>query len=871
MISGVRYLLALVLHKGNEYLGYMRAEFDLAETSDKVFFDFQGKQLLFYSCNSVVIPAKDSFCQHRVQLPTKFQHVGHNVVQIAFRNAYAVDGNGLHHFVDPEDKEEYVYSNFEPYAANKMFPCFDQPNLKAEYRLMTLTQPHWAVIGNTLETATLPASAAHAKLQDAHIPAAFLTPDLIASKFVWREFEPTPRISTYLMACIAGPYDVFASKSEPGIPAMRIFVRKSLKKFVTPYAEEFFHITSCGIKFYEGLFGQKFPFSKYDQIYCPEFNVGAMENAGAVTFTENYVFKDPPTFQTRIGFAETILHELSHMWFGDLVTMNWWNNLWLNESFATFISNLCMALAPGLETYRAAWVFFRKYKDWVYHEDQAPTTHPITAVVENTEDAENIFDGITYMKGASVLKQLYYLVSHETFCDGLKEYFAAHKWGNTELKDFIGALQNALHRAGSKLDLGAWVKQWLETKGMNEMRTAIEVKDGKIESFRILQGEADNADKVCRIHMLDIAFYDAEFKQTVLERVMVEDKPETLVEKVKGLPAPVAVLLNVNDYAYCKVSLDEKSIKEFQKGLNKVCDSLTRMIIWRSFWDMVRDGQTSSQEFLRLVVAQCLHEPDEAIFTGALSYASSAASWYVPREYSKEERSPIVEMLLKRFAVESSANEKKHIINYIISLACTLEHKKMLLHWLNEGTGAADAPLTQENRYSIIGKIYADVNFAMEEKKQLLDRELEKDKSDDGLRAKRECEAAIPTAENKAKHWLMFLDEKTKENEHMLFASMGGFNSRENRELLAPYVDKYFDAIINLFAKRSHTYAEGFFYALKPLDTSEEMIGRFEELLKKAPESEKTLRKIIREEISDSRRLLRAQKLYLACRSKKQA
>ena len=645
---------------------------------------------------------------------------------------------------------------------------------------------------------------------------------------------------------------------------MRIFMRKSLKKFVAPYAEEFFRITECGIKFYEDIFGTKFPFSKHDQIYCPEFNVGAMENVGAVTYTEHYVFKDPPTDDRILRFAETILHELSHMWFGDLVTMNWWNDLWLNESFATFISNLCMAKAPGLDKFRAVWTSFHKYKGWAYREDQEPTTHPITATIENTEDAENIFDGITYMKGASSLKQLYYLVSHEAFCDGLKEYFQIYKWKNTELKDFIGTLQRALKKRGSPIDLDAWSKQWLTTKGLNEVKPQFEIVDGKFKEFKVLQGSAVNGDPVCRIHMLDIAFYDKDFKMQTVERVLIEASPVTVVGQIKGMNAPVAVLLNVNDYAYCKSQIDTDSIGAFQQNLSKVTDPLTRMIIWRSFWDMVRDGQASSHEFLKLVATQGFYEKDEAILTGALGYASSATAWYVPKTYHKVEETPLYEMLLKRLGVETSPNIKKHLINYIIRFACTQDHKKLLLKWMHEGTGIIDAPLSQSNRYSIIEKLYEDASFDMQEKQKLLEKELDKDKSDEGLRAKRACEAAIPTAENKEKHWKLFLDESTKESEHNLFASMGGFSSWEQEELLKPYVGKYFEVLLDVFAKRSRTYAEEFFHMMKPREVSEEVSKQYEELQGKVKEEEKTLKKLVLEELADNKRTLTAQKLYLA-------
>lgn len=857
-------MLALILHKGDEYIGYMTADFELSDTSDKIFFEFQGSQLLFCSCNDTMIPGNEIFLKRRVHLPKKYQKVGHNKVIIAYRNEYATNGNGLHHFVDPEDKEEYLYSNFEPFSANKMFPCFDQPNLKATLKLVTVTPNNWVVVGNELELATIPLEKAGEKLKELNIPAVIISKELEINKFIFREFAATPAISTYLFACIAGPYDFFISNRKPGegFPPMRIFIRKSLKKYVEPYAEEFFNVTECGVKFYEQSFGRKFPFSKHDQIYCPEFNVGAMENVGAVTYTEYYVFKDPPTEETRLGFTCTILHELSHMWFGDLVTMNWWNDLWLNESFATFISFLCMSIGVGLYKYQTAWSKFHKNKGWAYREDQEPTTHPITTTVENTDDAENIFDGITYMKGASSLKQLYYLVSHDTFCDGLKEYFKTYEWKNTELKDFIGSLQNALKRAGSPIDLDAWVKQWLCTKGLNELRPEIISKDGLITEFRIHQEVSVNGDPICRMHMLDIALYDKTFKATTVKRVLVEPKPITIVGSLKGKPAPFATYLNVNDFAFCKIQLDAPSIPAFQEELNKIDDTLTRLMIWRSLWDMVRDGKASTKDFLGLVVKQAALEQVEPIFTSALGFSLAATTWYVPIEFHKKENIPLFDMVVKRLKIETSENMKKHLINNAISFACTHEHKLLLIQWLKEGIQVKDAVLSQHNKYAIIEKIYEDKEFPLEEKEKLLKQELDKDKSDEGQRAKKVCEAALPNAENKAKLWNWLLDENVKESEHMIFSAMAGFMSWEQEDLTKQYQEKYFDVLINVFEKRTKSYAQEFFYLMKPHDNTPAILAKFEDILKNVKSEQKTLKKLLFEEIEDIKRVMRAQKIY---------
>lgn len=863
-MNSLNYTLLLVLHKGKEYLGYMAAEYKLDKTNEKLFLDFEGSEVISCSINGTDVSPKEVFAKRRVQIPVKYQKEGENKVKVVFRNRYATDGNGLHHFMDPEDKEEYLYSNFEPFAANKMFPCFDQPNLKGSLLLLTITPENWVVIGNELEKTSAPVGEATKRLEELNIPAALISKGLTDAHYTFKEFAPVPAISTYLYACIAGPYGYFTSQRKPeeGYPPMKIYVRKSLQKYVEPFADEFFKITECGVKFYTDIFGYKYPFSKLDQIYCPEYNIGAMENAGAVTYTEHYVFKDPPTEGILLRFAETILHELSHMWFGDLVTMKWWNDLWLNESFATFISNLCLSKAPGLERYSAVWTAFHKYKGWAYREDQQPTTHPITAKIENTEDADNLFDGITYMKGSSVLKQLYYLVSHEAFCDGIKEYFQIYQWKNTELKDFIGVLQKALKKHGSNIDLDKWVNEWLCTKGLNELQPKFEVKDGVITDFKVIQTVAPNGDNVCRMHMMDIALYVEDFNQVTVKRVLVESQPETTVKEIIGKKAPTAVFLNENDYSYSKIRLDVGSIHAFQANLNKIKDNLTRMMVWRSFWDMVRDGVTSAEEFLKLVTAQLHFENEESIVSGALGYSLSATTHFVPKEQREAEEMVLYNTVETRLKIEKKANIKQLLVSYLIHFANTIDQKKFLLKWLTEGTGMEDYSLSLNQRYAILQKIYADSNFPIEEKKKLLEKELEKDKSDDGVRAQKSCNAAIPTAESKDHHWKMLIEDDSKESAHMLYAVMSGFNSKGQKDLLEPYIAKYFEALPGIFEKRPRRFAEAFCTNLRPREVNEELLKRFEEINKTIPEDQKTFKKVVLEEIEDIKRILKGQGLY---------
>src|SRR6185312_5421090 len=369
-------------------------------------------------------------------LPKDALRAGENVVEVSFTHPYSVDGSGLYRFQDPEDERVYLYSNFEPYAAHRLFPCFDQPDLKATYALSVDAPAAWTVVSTSRERGI----------------------EASGRRRVWT-FEKTPRLSTYVFSVHAGPYHVWTSTA--GAIPLRLFARESLARYVD--ADEWLDVTRRGLDFYGQYFDLPYPFRKYDQLIVPDFNEGAMENVGAVTFGERYVSRSTQTLDEREEAADTILHEMAHMWFGDLVTMKWWDGLWLNESFATYMAALSRARATR---YTRAWqTFFGDMKEWAYREDQRETTHPIEAVVPDTGEAFANFDGITYGKGASVLKQLAFLLGENEFRDGVRRYLKDHAYGNTEESDFFGAMTRA-----SGQDLSAWRKDWLDAAGVNTVR-----------------------------------------------------------------------------------------------------------------------------------------------------------------------------------------------------------------------------------------------------------------------------------------------------------------------------------------------------------------------------------------------------------------
>src|SRR3954449_8454177 len=452
-----------------------------------------------------------------------------NTLEVDADYRYSNTGEGLHRFEDPEDGQVYLYTQFEPADAKRMFACFDQPDLKATFTLHVLAPFDWQVVSNT-GGRTIEAGTAGSQLV---------------------HFERTKRISTYLVALIAGPY-ARVTDSHEGIP-LGLYCRASLAKYLDP--DELFRVTKQGFDFYHRVFDYPYPFDKYDQLFVPKFNAGAMENAGAVTFLEDYVFRSKVSRARYERRAETVLHELAHMWFGDLVTMRWWDDLWLNESFATYISTLCQAEATE---YTTAWTTFANTeKAWAYAQDQLPSTHPIAADMVDVAAVEVNFDGITYAKGASVLKQFVAYVGRDEFLAGIRRYFRTHEYGNTTLADLLGPLSESTGR-----DLSEWADQWLRTSQVNTLRPVFELSDdGRYQTFAIEQSAVPEH-PVLRSHRLAVGLYGSG-PQGLVRRHRVEldvRGARTEVPELVGTPSSDLVLVNDDDLTYAKLPLDERSL-----------------------------------------------------------------------------------------------------------------------------------------------------------------------------------------------------------------------------------------------------------------------------------------------------------------------
>ncbi|WP_159149599.1 aminopeptidase N, partial [Dietzia lutea] len=525
--------------------------------------------------------------------------------------AYTTTGEGLHRMVDPADGEVYLYSQFETADAKRVFACFDQTDLKASYTLTVTAPERWVVVANTLAEES-PAEGGG----------------------VVHHFAPTEIMSTYLVALIAGPYHVVEDvyTDEHGTIPLRLLCRASLAEYLD--ADRLFAETKEGFGFYHREFGLPYAFGKYDQIFVPEFNAGAMENAGAVTFLEDYVFRSRVTGYRYERRNETILHEMAHMWFGDLVTMRWWDDLWLNESFATFASVLAQVDATQ---YTEAWTTFANVeKSWAYRQDQLPSTHPVAADMTDLETVEANFDGITYAKGASVLKQLVAYVGREPFLAGLRSYFAEHAFGNAEFDDLLSALEESSGR-----DLSGWADQWLRTTGINPISVDVSASGSgagaRISELTVVQGPAAPGAGELRTHRLGVGLYNRDDSGALVRTARAEldiTGERTVVADLAGQPVPDLVLPNDEDLTYCSVRLDERSLATVLDSLENIVDPLARTLCWSALWEMTREARLPARRFVEVVSRAVPRESQIGVVQRVLTQAQTALARYADPDWA---------------------------------------------------------------------------------------------------------------------------------------------------------------------------------------------------------------------------------------------
>ncbi|WP_017608869.1 aminopeptidase N [Nocardiopsis xinjiangensis] len=786
ILSVDSYAVELDLTTGEEtFRSTTVVRFSSTEPGARTFIELAAPRVLSATLNGQELDPAELFDGERLTLPGV---AADNELTVVADAAYMRTGEGLHRFVDPVDDAVYLYSQFETADAHRMYACFDQPDLKATFELTVFTPPEWEVISNNAPDAAREDTGTGGRVR-------------------WH-FPATEPMSTYITGLIAGAYHVVRDEHD-GID-LGLYCRASLAEYLD--SDELFDVTKRGFDFYHQLFGVRYAFGKYDQLFVPEFNAGAMENAGAVTFLEDYVFRSRVTDARRERRAETLLHEMAHMWFGNLVTMRWWDDLWLNESFATYASVYAQVNATR---WTEAWTTFANIeKAWALRQDQLPSTHPIAADMTDIQTVEVNFDGITYAKGASVLKQLAAYVGVDSFFAGVRAYFKEFAFGNTDLKDLFKHLE-----AASGRDLSGWSREWLESAGVNTMRADFEVADdGTFSSFSVLQ-EADPEHPTLRSHRLAVGLYDRTDEGIVRrERVELDvSGARTEVPELVGQARPDLVLVNDDDLTFTKIRLDERSLATVVESAGQIRESLPRALVFGAAWDMTRDGEMAARDYVRLVISGIGGVGDVMVAQTLLRQAHSALVNYADqgwRPTGQEQLADHLQQLVND--AEPGSDLQLAYVNALAATAVSETHLSLLRGLLDGALAVEGLTVDTDLRWTLLRRLVTSGKAGEDE----IAAELEKDPTATGARNAAGARAAVPTPEAKASAWEGIVGSELANAEFR--ATLLGFTEPDQAELLRPYVEKYFAQLQPAWKGWTGEFAQSFAEMMYPSALVEE-------------------------------------------------
>ncbi|MFI5891269.1 aminopeptidase N [Actinoplanes sp. NPDC051513] len=706
--------------------------------------------------------------------------------------AYSASGQGLQRSLDPVDKEIYLYSQFETADAQRVFACFDQPDLKSVFTWHATVPKHWKVISN-MPVGSEAAAGPGAKTV---------------------HFETSPRMSTYIAAICAGPYHEVREEHD-GI-SLGAFCRASMAQYLDP--DDLFLITKQGFDFFHEQFGVRYPLPKYDQLWVPDFNAGAMENFGCVTHAEaHYIFRSQVTDFEYEQRANTILHELAHMWFGDLVTMRWWNDLWLNESFAEWASHWCNSKATR---FTDAWTTFLSVrKSWGYRQDQLSSTHPVYCEMPDLEAVEVNFDGITYAKGAGVIKQLVAYVGIDSFITGLRAYFHKHAWGNATFDDLLTELE-----AASGRELRKFAAQWLETAQVNTLRPIVEIGVDGTYSSVVVKQEAPAEYPTLRTHRIGVGLYDLQGDRLVRRDMLELDVTgeRTEIPALVGVPAADVLLLNDDDLSYTKLRLDERSLATVVTHIAGIDSSLSRALVWNAAWDMLRDAEMAARDYVTLVCSGLPRETDINLTTWTVRQAASAVAQYADPAWQPTGWAKLAELSRGALATaEPGSGWQLSWARSFISAARTPEEQAVLRGWLS-GQGVPEGLVVDtELRWALLQALTSLGAAGLDE----IEDELSGDRTASGEREAAIARALIPTAESKAAVWAELTGEEGVPN-WLNRSLLSGFQSVKQVALTAPYAAKFFEVVGDVWARSDSEPAQEFVMLGYPVyQISEETIA----------------------------------------------
>ncbi len=812
-----------------------RTEMDIRAEGPATHLDLIAASVTEATVDGQPIPV-DGFDGYRLPLPA--MEPGDHTVVVEAVCPYSITGEGLHRFVDPADSRIYLYSQFETADARRMFATFEQPDQKATFQLSVVAPSHWQVISNSPR----------------------VQPTNLSDGVSRWDHAPTPRISTYITALVAGEYHVVDGEIRSDaktIPAA-VACRQSVAEFLD--ADRILETTQRGFEVFEGAFGVPYPFDSYDQIFVPEFNAGAMENAGCVTFRDEYLFRYRVTAREMESRDNTILHELAHMWFGDLVTMAWWDDLWLNESFAEWASHYAAdEISRRYDTGADPWASFsNERKAWAYLQDQLSTTHPIAADMGDLEKVEQNFDGITYAKGASVLKLLVSFVGEEAFRAGVSQYFHKHAWGNTTLGDLLVELEEASGR-----DLSWFTGQWLETAGVNTLRADFDVDDdGTFTRFAIEQTAAE-AHPTLRRHRLGIAIFtltDGELRRAHTVELDI-DGASTDVEELVGIHRGDVVLVNDGDLTYAKVRFDAVSATALVENIAVLNDPLARAVTWSSFWDSVRDGDIAPQDFVSLALRGIESETDMAATATVLSQAAVCSGRFMAPELRADANARLTAGLARLLKHAETGSDKQVIIaKALVGSARSAEALELISGWLRDEEVPEGLAIDTGMRWSIISSLAR--GGAVDA--SVIDAERERDNTSAGAERAAGAKAALPDPEAKAEAWRRATQDAEVPNETHRSIAMGFWHLGQE-DVTRPYADKYRE-MAGAISRREGIWGERGYAAIgtvlrwlfpDPL-ISTELVDHYETWLKDNDPTQQVKRSVA-ERLDEARRALRCQ------------
>lgn len=789
-LSNVKYKLYIDI-TGKEYLqGNSEITFEFHSTQEPLRFDFSNGKIL-----SITINGKEesiNYSQGHFVVSPNLLEQGTNTVVISYTHPYSRTGNGLHWFQDPEDGEIYLYSQFETNHAKSMFPCFDQPDIKATYTMDVLHPSHWTVISSTIPKKTK------------------------KGKYTLSQFPESKLFSTYVFSLHAGPYKEWKDNYKT-IP-LKLYSRKSMARYVD--SSFWFQITKQGFEYYEKYFGIPYMFDKYDQIIVPEFNFGAMENVAAVTYSERYLTRGKITRSLQEKLASVILHEMAHMWFGNLVTMEWWDGLWLNESFATYMSTKAQYEATE---FKEAWeTFFTGMKSWAYKKDKSITTHPIQGTILNTDEAFTNFDGITYGKGAAVLKQLEFYLGEKEFQYGIQNYLNKFSYSNATLKDFLNELEYS-----SKKDLKTWSKEWLESQGTNVISIDYSCSGNKLKEL-IIKQDNPGFNNTIRTHRLLIGLFKLTSQQTKLiasKKIQIS-QPKNQILWNEDLECPDFIYPNLLDYGYIQFKFPSNMFTNLNsEKLSESLlshDNLTKLMLIRELFEQVKEGEISIKVYKDLLINLFTKEISPIVIESYLwhisgtEFPSYVSLMHLNIEDSKNKELNYLEIWFwEQFLKSNSYEFKKLWFTNWLKVGYTINFQNKLLNFLKEKETVPGFPIDQDIRWSMLKK-YCSLKTNYEDVSDLISNELKRDKSKIGKDSSLACEAAIQDPLIKAKWMQIFLNPGEEYSASTLRSVMYNIFPIYQKSLQEPFVDFFLQNIKEGKINGDENYLESYVSILSP-------------------------------------------------------